>query len=518
MKCKNKIIAILSALVITINCLCVPASALGGVDIGNYIGGYSQAVGDSIAEFWTTIGEIVKGNITFSEAKDSLIENANNFGNDLLVNYITNVDGETLVDQTAFLRELLDLTLEVGDGITDLVKDLLNINGVTGKPEFDYSGASAGLVVEERGWTYYYKINNGVIHKYADRMILTGDSVHYEAFGPLGEFGSSDVLTYVSKEYNSSVKFYGSWKLIDYTKDTEEVVDYGGSDLLPPTLDDATDEQLLELLYDLIDQLNLAFPDLSTVEGLLRAILVQCVSINGKLDGSGAGGVDVTELKLLLDTSIASLVTSNDKNTNELLKELVAFRNDFKEVFLLDGEEGEEEGEEGEEDVDVGYTDEELQDMIDKLGSSLGKLFNVEYAAKDSPTMMYSSMSKAAPVTTILKVLPSVVEIKGLGKIGVKLLVALVDLISSVVEMVPVYIVTGVMNKMQGIMLNNAKPDDLSFILTIDNQEYEMILISEAILEKDGFVNALIIVRALVGFIILYNWFKWARKFLISMV
>lgn len=484
MKCKNKIIAIVSALVITINCLCVPASALGGVDIGNYIGGYSQAVGDSIAEFWTTIGEIVKGNITFSEAKDSLIENANNFGNDLLVNYITNVDCETLVDQTAFIRDLLDLTLEVGDGITDLVKDLLNINGVTGKPEFDYSGASAGLVVEERGWTYYYKINNGVIHKYADRMVLTGDSVHYEAFGPLGEFNSSDVLTYVSKEYNSSVKFYGSWKLIDYTKDTEEVVDYGGSDLLPPTLDDATDEQLLELLYDLIDQLNLAFPDLSTVEGLLRAILVQCVSINGKLDGSGSGNID--DIQIMLDMSIASLMANNDENSTALLDELIGIREDLASYFnRSDGEEV------TEEEV---QDDNFLTDIISRLTSCLS-LFNIS-----------------------LFEIPSIEDVRELGPDGVKLLIKTVDLIVSVSSSIPLKQVNNLIGFMQTIMFNDAAPADLTFNLTIMGQTSSYTLLSASLLEKNGFADALIIVRTLSGFILIYIWLKWVRRYLISFV
>lgn len=106
--------------------------------------------------------------------------------------------------------------------------------------------------------------------------------------------------------------------------------------MLPPSIDDCTDEQLLEILNDLINQLNLAFPDLSTIEGLLTAILARLgtldsdndnellsqliVAIN-TLDGSGSV-VDNSEIVDCLNEIKNSLTFDNGENVTSLSVQL----------------------------------------------------------------------------------------------------------------------------------------------------------------------------------------------------
>ena len=117
----------------------------------------------------------------------------------------------------------------------------------------------------------------------------------------------------------------------------------------------------------------------------------------------------------------------------------------------------------------------------------------------------------------------SVVDVLALGKGGAKIITSLVGLIVALEKCVPISAISGIMSTMQGIMLNDSPPSDLTFTINSEDNYLsslngQYVVLSADIFNNDAFKSAQIILKSLLGFFILYTWLKWARSFMADMV
>lgn len=333
----QKIIAVVVACSMAVMVCCVTVSATDSV---SYLNGLSNITGNATRQFWNTVGDVITGNKSFADAKNDLANLAEEIGEESLKNLITNYPEETF-DRLAFLRELMNTAVDVGDDIAEFIAELLKKNGVENETSSNIIGA-------------------GAVFAYRDGSFSNGEKryrVYYGEYGEIGEWSTSSVptrsvtinnifryeihsgsfpgsVTYsedktssglgTTQHSTSEFYFIGDWRTeSDEPVDDSELTE---PDLAPPSIDDATDDELIELLNELINALNLEFPDLSSIEGLLQAILAKL----GTLDSDN----DNALLSQLL-VAIQSLEASGGDNS-----EIVDCLNDIKNSLTFDNGEG----------------------------------------------------------------------------------------------------------------------------------------------------------------------------------
>lgn len=119
--------------------------------------------------------------------------------------------------------------------------------------------------------------------------------------------------------YSNSTFLYGSWKLraddtdVPTDDEFETVTDYDFSEV--------PERELEDLLKKILDEMEIKEPDLSTMEGLLRAIYARLGTLDSDNDN---------ELLSSVNSAILALVKSNNDNNEALLNELLKFREELK--------------------------------------------------------------------------------------------------------------------------------------------------------------------------------------------
>ena len=233
------------------------------------------------------------------------------------------------------------------DYLSDYISDFFDSYKVLSEtPSFDMSGAGAVLVKYDGDLTtYYYSDSFGYVYHQEDpiryvirqnvfRMVLYKKGVvQSDTTGSMGPFT-------VIVRNGVTAQIYGDWR---YYPDSEDI---------PPTDDEyiqsesfdfsnATDKELEDLLNKILEQLELQQPDLSSIEGLLRAIynrlgtldsdndnalLSQILAAINSLELSGGEIGDNSGIISVLEDIKNSLVFNNGDGLgflSEQLKEII---------------------------------------------------------------------------------------------------------------------------------------------------------------------------------------------------
>lgn len=308
----------------------------------------------------------------------------------------------------------------------------------------------------------------------------------------------------VSGSHNGYNLYYGDWRYDDGTAADDKTTEIPEDPT--PGYDDPSipEDELEDFLEDLLNELSLQFPDLSTVEGLLAAILAQLQSINGKMDDLHVTVDNLSEVKTYLDMAIASIIANGSSSDNSaVVDELVKIREAIKEIdsnsvadwaalaellglTITDDDIDEETGE---------IKDSVISAIINGLMTFLGSLLG-----------------------TSLDDVISISDVTELGTTGIRMLSALVDLLISLNSSFKFQVINSLLAPLQGVMLNNDTPSDLTFNFNYGGVSRSITILPASLLTDSFFANALFIVRTLVSFILLYNWLKWARSFFASSV
>ena len=440
------------------------------------------------------LDDYLRGDITYESFKDkttALLHDVPDKGKDTftqLVNGLTNAaegisygasNGTAAFVQgfRDFADGMADFYDEFYDGVIDPISNIFdslwdkfcNDNGyVTSDVDMHGYGAYASLTSNGEIYHAYYGAY-GIINDTGNAYIFPGEGqVYYsEGKGPYQYSSSSKIVTAF---IDSRWSFIGDWRLEDGSPADDLTTPVTNTPVSPGDIDPNTD--LTDFLQELLDKLKNMFPDLSTIEGLLRAILAQCVSINGKLD-DGSGNIDYSELSQLLDSSILSLISNNNQNNQALLDELINLRKSVDDIEI-NGEE-----------PDEGFFDEvtdTLDDILPDLSIDIGSVSDIVDICKDA------------------------------GTLGVKFLKTLVDLIILLNDALPLVAVQAIMMDIENFISVSSDPKDFTF--TVFNTE--VTLLSASFFTSESVSNVLQLIRAFISIIIIYGWLKWFRRFMFS--
>lgn len=488
----NKLIAVFLALSIALSCLFVPSFALPS-DLPDDFSRF-------ITDIWDLTESFDKGEISSSEFIQKFASSMSRFG----INYAGDV---SCFKDVLKVIEFCGIDVpdewkewfyenKMGGGGSGGDRDDSVLNGygavaITVNPDYIGSVAEStykcfiyadyGVVLDEpyfNGATYGWAIAYGGNHGYYDFY-------HYN-----GSLTSSnnpyDNSMYVYAPDMSCVLLYGDWRKKDGSK-FDNITDLPVKE--PPSFDDDTvsDDDIIDFLKDLLEKLQMQFPDLSTIEGLLRAILAKCTDIENRI-GEGGNGLTAAELQPLLDQAVLALTLQNNKNNDavlksndELLKELINIRK------ILQGFDSDEE-------VPPDEANSILQGLISGLTSGLTQLLGFGFGDSE--------------VSEIIQICINA------GTVGTKLMSGIVDVIAFMGVLVPFSVIKTLIETTFNIMFNKNAPADLTF--TLDNTSYTFL--SSSFLNIPIVAGTLAIVKGLVSIMILYIWLKWARKFFVNLM
>lgn len=518
----KKILAIVTALSIAFYVCCVPAFADTGGGTG---GNRDQQFTSYTTRYLTEVFEILKNSLQNGEITGEDGVKVSNLTKNYMDNTVKYATDSTINGLRDTLTSISDTFQNAVGGVSDGLREVANGLVEAGRDLLDYCGIDYGKtevsenLVDMRGYGarvdiydssdclscfceyviydgYNYKLygkgasiwsNIGVLYS----TTWTGDRCH---LGTGSSFGPSTIINIV---VYGDVRYTDGSPATDITQPTTGITQTND----PSSL---TDTQLIDLLNDLLTNLKLDYPDLSTIEGLLSAILSQCKSINGKIDSFGNS--DYSEIQKYIDVAIASLITSNNSNANKIIDELIVLRDAFS-------------GTSGDVNINVDFPGIDFSDITDTDADGIETISE----AKIQSSLDNLGALLVDPGTGELLGTLSVVDVLALGKGGAKIVTSLVGLIIALEKCVPISAISGIMTTMQGIMLNDSLPSDLTFTIN-SNDPYlsslngQYVVLSSDIFNNDGFKSAQIIVKSLIGFFILYTWLKWARSFMADMV
>ena len=476
----NKLIAVFLALSIALSCLFVPsfASPLG----------VSSDFSRFVTDIWNLSEQYDKGEISKTEFISS-------FGNSMLrfgINYGADV--------TSF-KDVLKVFEFCGVSVSDDWKEWFYENKMGG-----FGGAVNRDDSVLNGYGALLRIYNSQTGKLYDEYFgdvgvlrnKTDDYVGLYLKYSLHNYYDSDGVLSLSKPENSSIsgtyyfvvgnyQFLGDWQYENGEEASDIITEL--PEKVPPAFDDdsVSDDDLIDFLKDLLEKLQMQFPDLSTIEGLLRAILSKCNDIENRM-GEGGNGLTAAELQPLLDQAVLALTlqnkTNNDavlKSNDELLKELINIRK------ILQGFDSDEE-------VPPEEADSILQGLISGLTSGLISLIGSGFGDTE--------------VSEIIEICTSA------GTVGTKLLSGIVDIIGFLGALVPFSIIKTCIESTFGIIFNKNNPTDLTF--TLDGNSY--IFLPASFLDIPIVAGSLSILKGVVTIMVLHGWLKWARKFYINLM
>ena len=502
----NKLIAVLLALSIALSCLVIPASASSGA---------SDDVASSVGQYYAYLDQYLKGEITYEafQAKsraafqDIKSDSDRSQVQQILDGLTSSLEGisyaganMTAVPVKLFRDAMKQLDSVFGfwdnvggllyDAFESIWNDYANKNNYT-DTDFDMSGYGAACVHYSNGElsnTLYCAY--GIIHKqwgnqivgYSDgdvtcRNVYVNGSIITKSPAVLGYLGQDDVNTYV---------FYGDWRFDDGSGNqtpADELISPNGK--TPKDIDDLPDDtDLSDFFKDLLDKLKNLFPDLSTIEGLLRAILAKCEEIEQRI-GEGGKGLTAEELQPMLDQLILAITMADKQNTkdvlksnDELLKELIKIRK------ILQGFDDDEE-------LDDDTANSILEGLISDLTSGLLSMINID-----------------VDVTELITIC------KEGGKLGLKLLTGIVDIVAFLSSAVPFNVIRTCLVSVFGVIFSEVQPSDLTF--TLEGNSYTFL--SASFLQLPIVAGVLNIIKGFISILIIYTWLKWARKFYMNML
>lgn len=468
----KRIISIFLALCLTVSCFCVPASAVNPVGMINDISRF-------YSDIWEISEQYDKGEISQSEFFEKFASSMVRFD----INYGSDI--------TSF-KDVLNVFEFCGVDVPDKWQEWFYENKMGGggsggnRDDSILNGCScAAFQYDSKGQKYLAMYGfNGTLKEYKAGVFTANMyfDVYYTYNPSTGAITSTLHNGSKNFDYNTNLNprdwvLYGSWDVT--TLDDEAVPDGVITELpekkIPNYDDDSVDENdLIDFLKDLLQELMLQFPDLSTVEGLLRAILAKCTSIESRMDEQG-GGMNPDELQVMLDKAILSLTVQNKVNNDALLNELVAIREAIQGY--------------GDEEIPPEEADSILQGLISGITSGLLSFVGIDLDVSE------------------------IVDIcEEAGDLGISVLRGIVDIIAILNASVPLQAVNALITTLTGIIFNLNEPTDLTFTLN----GAEVTFLSADLLSVPQIAAALNIIKGFVSILVAYAWLKWARKFYLS--
>lgn len=171
----------------------------------------------------------------------------------------------------------------------------------------------------------------GIIHKqwgnqivgYSDgdvtcRRVFVNGKIFTDTPAVMGYLGQDDINTFV---------FYGDWRYDGGDKANDIITEL--PEKIPPKFDDDSipEEDLEKFLDRLFEKLQLQFPDLSTLEGLMRAILAKLGTLDSDDDG---------QLLAEINTAIITLASDNHSDNQTIITLLTELKESLKKGSATD--------------------------------------------------------------------------------------------------------------------------------------------------------------------------------------
>lgn len=499
---KKRLTALFLALCLVMSVATLPVSAS---DLGkDVLGAYAEHYGQ-IGAYWVYLSDYLEGKMSYdafklkTEALIYDIDEGNGPISGIFSGICESLEGFNY-GITTITADTVEVVLQALTGLDDVFGNggyfdnlfytlwdkFCNSNGYT-TSDVDMKGYGAVLKVynNEGKLSYIYYGEYGIFNRKSSNCISFAiKNCHYYEYG----YSYDDVQSRTDYEkdlgigawyyYDGRYEFIGDWRNEINDDDTllnDLLTDPGESSLSPDDLPEDTD--LTDFLKDLLEKLMNAFPDTSTIEGLLRAILAKCTSIDERIAEQG-GGMTASELNTMLDEAILKITLQNQVNDTAMLNELINIRKILQ-------------GFDDDEVIDDDTSNSILEGLISGITSGLINFIGINADVSDL-----------------------VDACKDAGTLGIKLLSGIVDIIAFLSAAVPYNIIKTLLTSVFGIMFNESTPVDLTF--TIDSTSYT--LLSTSFLNIPVVAGALNILKGVVTVIIVFSWLKWARKFYLSLL
>lgn len=384
---KKRLTALFLALCLVMSVAVLPVSAADLSKTSDYLlEGGKEALGiyadyyGQIGAYWVYLNSYLEGNMSYDAFKsktDALMYDIDDEADRNVIQQLVHGIGQSLEginyagsNATAGVIQGLRECIEgLGDGFSGLLdffdsvwNKFSNENGYT-TSDIDMQGYGAVC--------YHYEGDNLYKIVYSDYGIIY-PSISYQivAYNNDGSniicyYVNSDnyiytngVVGYLNDNTNNHYVFYGDWRYEDDTPADDLITDNGESSLSPDDLPEDTD--LTDFLKDLLEKLMNAFPDTSTIEGLLRAILAKLDTLDSDNDNE------------LLSQILVAIQALEDNGLNVDNSELVKALNDLKKALVIG---------DGAEAVTLGYLLKKLVDNQIKLSDITidDSLYNIRF-------------------------------------------------------------------------------------------------------------------------------------------
>ena len=278
----------------------------------------------------------------------------------------------------------------------------------------------------------------------------------------LGDTSVSSSYDRINTTTNLPLNYWGDIiggdPITDWDSLGDDFAEGEGAGLTPDEFDD--------FLTDLLNDLKDSMPDLTTVEGILQAIYRKCCSIDGKMNKQ-----DKSNIKSLIDAAVVSLSTSNKEGVDRIIEAL----------GKLSG------------DVDNGnYDDEELLENINGLKDMVSALgFDGEALDLDVASMSPIEKAKTA---------------------------ALSDLIKKINKKIPIIKVNTSINTIKTVVYNDEAPKDLVVNFSLFGKNVSFVFLSSAFFSQPNVANAVLAARNFSSCVIFCVWLLAMRKKLVNIV
>lgn len=203
------------------------------------------------------------------------------------------------------------------------------------------------------GYGAVLRVYNPQTHKLYDEYFgnvgllrnKTDDYVGYYLKYSLHNYYDSDGLLSLSKPENSSIsgqyyfsvnnfQFLGDWQYENGDEASDIITELPEKEIPPYDDDSVPEDDLIDFLEDLLNDLQLKFPDLSTIEGLLRAIFAKLGTLDSDNDNELLEHILVAIQALKNNGETAD--NSELLKTLEDLKNALVFKDDEKTASLAE--------------------------------------------------------------------------------------------------------------------------------------------------------------------------------------
>mgnify|MGYP006954662783 CR=1 FL=1 len=319
---KKKIIALVLACIMCISVLVIPASA----NVTNIPSNMSHFINDVSNDFQA----YRNGNISLTDFLDLYSKNCLKWG----YNNVSDVSHMKDV-----LHGLQNLGVDVPEKWTKwFYENKMGGNGSGGnRDDTVLNGYGAVLKEYNRNGiltTVYYG-EYGVFRNIQDTQFdVYLKFSHWTLFSfSTGELvkdedrQSSILYTHYIPSNNSIYQYLGDWRNADGSANEDFTTEL--PEKVPPTFDDdsVSENDLIEFLDKLLEDLRQSYPDLSTLEGLLNAILAKLGTLDSDDDG---------QLLAEINTAIITLASDNHADNQAIISLLTELKESMKKGTATD--------------------------------------------------------------------------------------------------------------------------------------------------------------------------------------